>query len=421
MKQRSRLWLILVLGLLFPTAAAAQDSLLPSLPGQIAYVGADQNIYTLNLADSGEVALTGDSSRTRAYRWPTWSTDGRLAYFLTDSRQTAVYISPDGQSPGRAVYSGDGEVFNYAYWSPGNCTASDRCRDLAVLLSSRAAGGLFVELVRDGLDKASSRTAGTGGPFYFSWSPDGGRMIWQRNNERLDIFDAETNNPLETLSVTPGAFQAPSWSPVDDRLLVGALNRDTATTDVMIATYQEQRVLASRLEGPVAFAWSPNGNYIAYTNRDGPLTVLDALTGRLIVRSPVTGIAAFFWSPDSQHIAYITLSTPPSSFSVQARTGGKVAAAAQEATGIAWSVLDVNTGATRRYGAFVPTRDMLYLLVYFDQFAQSHRLWSPDSRYLIYAEVTPSNEPVISLLDTTQSNAVPFSLASGFIGIWSFK
>ncbi|MBI5669904.1 MAG: PD40 domain-containing protein [Chloroflexi bacterium] len=419
MRKRCGLLVILILAVVFP--AAAQDNQQPSLPGYIAYIGLDQNVYTLNLSDNTEVALTADASRTHVYRWPTWSNDGRLAYFMSSPQETEVRISPDGQTPGEAVYAGEGEVFNYAYWSPANCVASDRCRDLAVLLSSRAAGGLFVELVRDGLETASSRTAGEGGPFYFSWSPDGGRMLWQRNNERLDIFDAETNNLLETLSVTPGMFQAPGWSPVDDRLLVGALNRDGVTTDVVIATSEGQRVLASRLEGPVAFAWSPNGDYVAYTNRDGPLTVLDALTGRLIVRSSVTGVAAFFWSPDSQHIAYITLSTPPSSFSVQADGRGKVAAAVQEPTGIAWSVLDVNTGATRRYGAFVPTQDMLYLLVYFDQFAQSHRLWSPDSRYLIYAEVTPADEAVISLLDTTQSNAVPFSLANGYIGIWSFK
>jgi TolB protein len=98
-----------------------------------------------------------------------------------------------------------------------------------------------------------------------------------------------------------------------------------------------------------------------------------------------------------------------------------MAAADQDAISIAWSVLDISTGANRRYGAFFPTQDMLYMLVYFDQFAQSHRLWSPDSRYLIYAEVTPSNEASINLLDTAQSNTVPFSIASGFIGIWSFK
>lgn len=420
-KQYYGMFVILALALVFPAFAAAQDDLLPSLPGSIAFIGTDQNVYTLNLADRSEAALTDDSSAARVYRWPTWSTDGRLAYFLADPGQTEVYISPDGQAPGQSVYAGEGEVLNYAYWSPDNCAASDRCRDLAVLLSSQAAGGLFVELVRDGLYPVSSRNVGTGGPFYFSWSPDGSRMLWQRNNERLDIFDVETNNLAEILSVIPGAFQSPSWSPVDDRLLVGALNRDGETTDVMIATEQEQHVLASRLEGPVAFAWSPNGDYVAYTNRDGPLTVLDALTGRLIIRTAVNGVAAFFWSPNSQHIAYITLSTPPSSFNVMADTGGNAAAAVQEATGIAWSVLDINTGANRQYGAFLPTQDMLYLLIYFDQFAQSHRLWSPDSRYLIYAEITPSNEPVISLLDTTQSNTVPLSLANGWIGIWSFR
>ncbi len=422
MRNSRRVIVVLWISLLLHSVAAAQDSLLPSLPGQIAYVDTDQNIHTLDLSENREVVLTTDSSPTRQYRWPTWSTDGRLAYFLMrrgGQIGTEVFISPDGVVPGSLVYSGSGEVFNYAYWSPQNCSLTPRCRDLAVLLGSE--GGLLVQRVRDGLEQPNTELLGRGGPFYFSWSPDGSRMIWQRNNSRLDIFDLATSRLVETLPVTVGAFQAPAWSPVDDRLLVGVQNVNGETTDLAILANSEQRTLAARLVGTIAFAWSPSGDYVAYTDREGRLTVVDAYSGGIAARSPVTGVFAFFWSPDSRHIAYITLATPPSSFTVQHEAQGKVAAYVQNSTGIAWSVLDVATGATRRFGAFLPTQDMLYLFLYFDQFAQSHRLWSPDSRYLIYAEVTPDGDSVISLLDTTQSNTVPFALAQGSIGVWSFE
>lgn len=424
MKIIGRVFVIFLVSLLLPGAAAAQDNLLSSLPGQIAYVGDDQNIHALVLSDSREITLTTDSSPTRQYRWPTWSTDGRLAYFLTrragQQISTDVMISPDGVVPGSLVYSGTGQVFNYAFWSPQNCALTPRCRDLAVLLSS-ASDGLFVQRVRDGLEPPASDALGIGSPFYFSWSPDGSRMIWQRNNTQLDIFDAAANQVTETLPVILGVFQAPAWSPVDDRLLVGVLNEDGETTDLAILANGDQRALAARLRGPVAFSWSPNGDYVAYSDREGALTVVDAYNGSTIARSPITGVFAFFWSPNSRHIAYISLATPPSSFNVQSETQSKVAAYVQNSTGLAWSVLDVTTSANRRFASFMPTQDMLYLLLYFDQFAQSHRLWSPDSRYFIYAEITPDSDSVISLLDTTQANTVPFLLARGSIGVWSYE
>jgi TolB protein len=407
------------------TSTAAQDSSsFPLLPGQIAYIGLDQNVYTLDSGDGSKTALTQDGSVTHFYQWPTWSDDGRLAYFQTTRDtshfSTEVFISPDGSQPGSAAYVGEGEIFNYAYWSPQNCASElGDCRDLAVLLSGT--DGLFIQLIRDERDVFSDRRTETGAPFYFSWSPDGARMLWQRNNQRLDIFDTTANNITETLNVMPGVFRAPAWSPVDDRLLVAVMNEDADTSDLTIITAADQKVLARNLSGPASFVWSPNGDYVAYTDRQGPLWVVDSRTGGIIAQSGVSGVGAFFWSPDSQHIAYISLAPASDTFSAQSGFNTKVAAYQQESIELAWSVLDVQTGARRSFGAFSPTEEMLYMLIYFDQFVQSHRIWSPDSRYIIYTEATPDGGAVINLLDTIQSNAVPFALADGFIGVWSFQ
>ncbi|HEX2905323.1 MAG TPA: hypothetical protein VHO69_00575 [Phototrophicaceae bacterium] len=410
---------------MLPFSLVAQDANnLPALPGHIAYIGTDQNVYTVRLADDQMTPLTTDASSSRVYRWPTWSTDGRLAYFATAQNGpqliTEVYVSRDGTTPGQSVYGGENEVFNYASWSPQNCPERENCRDLAVLLSSAEADNLIVELIRD-QQAPTNETIGVGTPFYFSWSPDGSHMLWHRNNQQLEVYDVATNAITETLPIILGAFQAPGWSPVDDRLLFGTLNADGETTDLTIIGSTERQTLVSRLSGIAAFSWSPNGNYVAYTNREGPLLVIDTATGQVIARSPGSGILAFFWSPDSRQLAYVTLATPPSSFNVRMNSTGKVAAINyQDTTGAAWAVLDVVTGSDRRYGAFIPTEAMFYLLVYFDQFAQSHRVWSPDSRYLVYAETTPDDKAIISILDTSLPNSVPFSLADGVIGVWSF-
>jgi TolB protein len=98
-----------------------------------------------------------------------------------------------------------------------------------------------------------------------------------------------------------------------------------------------------------------------------------------------------------------------------------VAAYLQETIRLAWSVIDIPTGSTRRYGSWLPTREMVYLLSFFDQFSQSHRIWSPDSRYLVFSETNADNRSSISLLDTTQADSVPLSIADGLIAIWSYN
>ena len=180
--------------------------------------------------------------------------------------------------------------------------------------------------------------------------------------------------------------------------------------------------LVAQQSNPLWFSWSPDGKYVAYIDRHGPLLVLDAASGEVVARSPVNGVLAFFWSPDSAHIAYITVaSTQPGSFSASAPSAARLAAQTPQPSGLAWSVLDVADSANRQYGSFIPTQEMIYLLTYFDQFAQSHRLWSPDSSEIVYSEITPDARSVISLLDTTQEIAVPLVIADGVIGIWSFN
>jgi TolB protein len=429
MKRRSVLAIVLFVVLLAPQAAFGQETMLTALPGQIAYVGSDFNLYTLN---GGEVTMLTDDAgpdddQIQVYQWPTWATDGRLAYFrlsfTRDGQVTATdaFVSPNGVDAGSELYHGDREVFNYAYWSPQNCDATERCRDLAVLLSRPSARGLAVELVRDTGEAPESATAGVGLPFYYSWSPDGAQMLWHRGEDQLDIYDVNAGDISETLDAHPGTFSAPAWSPVDDRLLFAAQAADGDTTDLVIRANGEQQTLASGVDGFSAFQWSPDGNYVAYTVDQGVLFVLDAVSGETVARAPTTGVLAFFWSPDSTKIAYVSLAAPPGTFSADSGSGARQAALVQEATGLMWSVLSIDTGETRGYTTFLPTRDMLYLLTYFDQFAQSHRIWSPDSRHLIYGEVTEDNQPVLTLLDVTSEESVPLTIAEGFVGVWSFE
>lgn len=419
--------LLLLLSSFSLVSAQDQDRSGALIPGTIAFVGDDLNIYTISPADGIVHTLTDDASISRDairyYRWPTWATDNRLAYFSVEETSntpytTGVYVTLDSTNSGELVYQEAGEIFNYASWAPQNCSQSNDCRDLAILLSGQA--GLFVEVVKSEVEDNPSETVGRGGPFYYSWSPSGAQMLWQRNNRRLDIYDLGSNELNLELDQQPGIFQAPHWSPVDDRWLIGKYNIDTQTTDLVIATINDEQTLVSGMEGNISFLWSPDGNYIAYTNQQGPLIVIDSATGEVVSQTVTGGVVSFFWSPDSTKLAFVTLDVPPGAFSAKAGVLSSPAPQESDEVNLAWSILDVQNGDIDRYGAFVPSNEQVYMFTYFDQFAQSHRVWSPDSRYIVYSEIN-DDAPIISIIDTQQEDTVPITIAEGFLAVWSFN
>lgn len=425
---KSVLLVVLLCMALAPTSIQAQTPL-PDIPGHIAYIGFDQNVHLLDLEQNARVQLTSDAgvtSRTaRLYQWPTWSNDGRLAYFgttITSAGSIAldVLITSDAEVPAVAAYSATDISFTYAAWSPRNCTESESCRDLAVLISDSEIEAFRVTVVRDDSED-NSFSAGTGAPFYFSWSPNGQSMVLHRDNSRVDTFDVSSREE-RVISRFVGTFFAPAWSPVDDRILIAVPGDSEGSSDLAIVSDGSSTSVTSIVEdvgNPVSFSWSPDGNRIAYLDGVGTLFVVDAVSGELTAGSLASGTLAFFWSPNSQHIAYVSLATrDPGTFSAKATEPGRVL---QTVPGLNWSILDVESGVVRRYGSFQPTREMAYLLTYFDQFSQSHRIWSPDSRHIVYGELTASGAPVINVLDALQATTLPLAVAEGVVGVWSFE
>ncbi|MCA9914207.1 MAG: hypothetical protein KC496_12710, partial [Anaerolineae bacterium] len=166
--------LICLLGMLTIVQAIGEET---SIPGRLAVVGSDYNIYTYSFADGAQVALTNDSTFSRRYQWPTWSNDGRLAYFCCDLRVarssgSAAYVSSDGLEAGEVVYEGESEAIIYANWAPAACADDPECRDLALLINEIAEQTLSVEMVHHAAETTSERVD-VGSPFYYQWSPDG--------------------------------------------------------------------------------------------------------------------------------------------------------------------------------------------------------------------------------------------------------
>ena len=421
------LWLVLCMGLLVLPVAAQDDDDETTLPGSVAYIGTDGNVYTYNFAADTVYPLTDDGGRLRQYQWPTWSQGGELAYFCCDAAAAQpfleTFVSVDGVTVGDVVNVSDGAIFTYAAWSPRGCDASEGCRDLAVLQSLLGEGVFGVDIIRTGAE-ADIQRVGQGAPFYYSWSPDGERLLLQRNTRSIGVYTV-ADDDIELYDTVPGVFPAPAWSPVDDRLLVGILNESRRSTDLAVLVGQKVEVLVDDLPGEVAFNWSPDGNYVAFRTLGEaggtPVTVIDTITGEIVATSGFDDAFSFFWSPDSRYVAYITFASPRGSFNVSNFTPTLEQLLMQE-DGLQWAVLDVTTGETRTYGSFIPTNEMIYLLSFFNQFAQSHSVWSPDSSHIVFSEISIATaERQIAILDITRPDAVPFFIAEGVIGIWSYR
>lgn len=420
-------------------ATALQETTGSEIPGRIVYVGDDFNIHVFDAATETTVDVTNDASSIRRYQWPTWSKDGRLAYFCCDLEfatdfSTSAYISSDGASTGRVVFDGVGESVIYASWAPTSCGGDANCRDLAMLVSSMQTGGLNLSMVRDTLENQQLDIVATGSPFYYSWSPDASQLAFHRNNRRLSIYSDALGDVDESLEQrTSGAFQAPHWSPVDDRILLGIPGDGPGQTHLVILENGEVTVLAENLVGGLSFAWSPDGRYVAYRELDdngyGPLLVVDATTREVISQTVLTGVVAFFWSPDSTKIAYVT---PPIVGGDTARNPSAQAQRVQYLPGtfqpiqtgfeLSWNVLDLTTNQSISFGPFVPTPGLIYLILYFDQFSQSHSIWSPDSQYIVYSELM-LEEGMVSLVqirNVLDVTALPMAVGHGGFAVWSY-
>ena len=121
----------------------------------LAVVGTDGNLSIYDSNGQNPFPVTKDAAPdSRQYYWPTWSTDGRLAFFgrsndRADSYTLRAFVL-DQVKPGTAfktAYSSPDEVFTYAYWSPGDCLQGN-CRDPALLLTPPG-GSLALRLIRD--------------------------------------------------------------------------------------------------------------------------------------------------------------------------------------------------------------------------------------------------------------------------------
>jgi TolB protein len=376
------------------------------------------------------------------FAFPAWSPDGaHVAAVATTGDATAIEVfgtAPDAAVDGTTLYTSADSAPFYLYWSPDGraitfLTAAGT--DIA-LRSAPADGSAAATVVREGA------------PMYWAWE-DPGRMLVHTGGDQAAFLgavrpDGSTIAPIEG---SMGDFRAPAASS-DARYEAYLVTKPDGSAAVVTSTADGGSRHEVGVFGSAAFGFGRSGSQLAFVAADaadavypfpiGPLRLIDAATGD--VRSlPATSVVAFFWSPDTRRIATIGLlapTTPPAARRsgdnrdpakaaprgrlASVRAGSGVGAAAPGADGVPVGVqfIDVAAGtATLLQTVSLSPLYVNQVLPYFDQYALSHHVWSPDGASILLPVIADDGSEELQVIPADGS--APRVLAPGSMGFWS--
>ena len=396
------------------TAVDTPDGLL----NRIVYVNRNNQIATID-PDGQNIRLLTDDGRS--YIFPAWSPDGQhIASIGGDRDDSVVYLLRDEtDSAQQELYKSASRSPIYLYWSPDSQQVS--------FLAQRG-GGMALYLAA--VDPAvQSRLLATGAPFYWHWADDSEQLFIHSGFAGPDsqlAFIGTGDGLVGDNLVPPGYFQAPGISH-DGRYLAYAQERDAESSWLIVEDTQSDVTQEERHAGLVALSWSPTDNLLAFTSTArekfdfrGPLRLLNAETGEVTLLSRRT-VLAFFWSPDGRYIATISVDLPDegtiAANSVNKQRVSSKTAVQFEHPELDLMLIEVATGETFDLLSFKPTRQFLsQFLPYFDQYALSHRVWSPTSDALVFPMRRDGDDKIVVV---PIDGSAPRELAEGNMPFWS--
>ena len=407
-----------------PTAAATSIAAVgtapspPARPGVnlIAYADSEGHVRTVRPDGSSTVRISPDHG---FFTWPMWSPDGTrivfsgapssndgdapltlYAYHLGDDQRSILYTNEPGMG---TILPG---MPHYPLWAPDGSRLAFMAgtqRGLALLITDPQADGGAEVVLRNA-------------PLYASWSANSQQLVVHGG---VDHFIVDAGRRVTNLGVRASNYRVPAWWPLGDRIALvseGVIGKHTLYISD-IGSGRRTRLDDAPVD--VAFLWSPNGESLAVAHSipgtsaqpGGPIYRGVTLYSAEGERQPVdfrANVVAFFWSPDSTKLAYVTI------------TGTRGV--------LQWMLLDLEGGSHRPLAEFTPSVEQLVLFSFFDQFAYSHSMWSPDSGSLVFAGRL-SSEAVSASLDrepAPQINVLDVEgylsarpIVDGTLAVWS--
>jgi len=384
------------------TGAVLRRTLPQAAPWPILIHASDGNLLLAKLDGTTEPLTVDADGQGNTYLYPTPAPDGRsvASVAITHTQTTAgaslVVHQLDGSRT--TLYDDPAGAPFYLSWSPDS-------QRLAFLAGSD--GGMTLHGVDVG-PQPNLRRITPGNPSYFAWSPDSQRLLLHTGGAapkgviQLYEWGAEKPTPLQ---LSPTFFQAPVWS-TDGQHAIAGIEQNGAAALALIDPSGAVLEQIATVHPSTMFVVSPDTQQLAYIAFDGPnvgelhLVNADGTNDRAVGDEPVV---TMFWSPLGDMLAFLSIST---SASTQSVAWGK-----QQEPRFRWNIVDVRDGSVQRFDGWLPSAEFLNLLPYFDQYAQSIRLWDRTGTRLLYG-----TDDGVYMLDVQSRGTV--RLGDGVLGMW---
>ncbi len=421
---------------------------------RIALINLNGELETLSPNGEDRRTLT---SGERYFQFPAWSPDGSRIAAVGGTREMAgVFVFADEETAYRrqadphSVFESDQDTPIYCYWSPDNEHLS-----FVTARAGEQSMELHVASTRgDAVASLVSQPVATGQPCFWDWSLDGKRILLHTgasNDDGSSLTFIDPFNPASNRApiAKPGLFQAPGIARSGRYFAFAQVNRKGEPQLVVDGRHLSQRLVIEH-QGIAAMSWSPMRDQLAFISPTepvrtyyGPLRLLDA--GTQDVRTLTEDIVlAFFWSPDGRHIAYFTIANVAEQIFDTVLPNPEAAALdggflAYETDGSEddmeefeedrvlrlnlWCV-NVESGEQHLITTFEPA-DLFVnqFLPFFDQYALSHRIWSPDGTCVVLPMVKRNEEgedrPVVCVVPMLRHGGRPRIIAEGMMAAWS--
>lgn len=341
----------------------------------------------LNASDNSVRVIPDGAAQGVPGWWPSWR-PGRAEF-------TVTRLAPGGNAPHTALVlcaaAGGGEILvpgsmttppaliadrlpHYAQWNP---------QGMDVCYVMPAGRTLAARVWRAG--DAESRTLTGGMPIFTAWMPTGDRLAVHHGNE-LAIFTAASGE-RQLISANAGGFRVPAISQSGRWVAYAEVSGETAVVHVYDTESAETRRVGE-FGGGVVLGFRPGTEVLTVAGaRPGGSRLaagmhcadLGAPSGGIepLVRGPVM---AFWWAPAGDRLAVLA----PGGLS-----DGRVQVRFHDAEGSAVGAME----------SLSLSNDMRTLVSFFDQFALSHPLWSPDGRHFTLAGRLITDGPASSFAD----------------------
>lgn len=376
---------------------------IPGAPGRIAVLDELGNLTAFDADGSDPVVLDGSVPGETLVRQPTWSPDGariawvRLAAEGTPAEVAAAAVGTTSAAVVTAAADGTRPTETPVAAQPFYLSWDPTSSRVAYLGGSASAD---IELGVVDVAAGSAVPLDAGSPFYFSWNPSGRQLLVHVGTDRLDRLAID--GTLTTVDDRPGIFNVPVWTS-NGRTFIYASQTGGGQRLVAYDLEADRGETLVRFDGAITFVVSPDGRRVAFqVVRDQtivvPLSVIDRRTGA--IERVATGFAAaFFWSPAGTKL-----------LSLLPELGG-------DSVSFRWGVWEGGSSFTT--GRFAPSLEFSReYLQFFEQYAQSMSLWSPDGSAFVYAGSSESGEAGV-WIQPASADTAPVLVADGVFASWS--